>query len=194
MVSPQNYWDTTVLWQQYFLISCNLKAKIWTTLNVTYLLRDNHVICSKIWDSLYSPYKLVAIMYIMYHFAEGFASYYENVGLLVCPNIMSAHIFCKDFFVRVGDHSVNRLKDSIILWTSICESKLLAKTKQILSLNKCIILRRKLKRRGIIMVPLAYGCMPWRLYPSIIGYWLNPWSSHARAIEKCGWIDWLEWK
>ena len=108
MVSPQNYWDTTVLWQQYFLISCNLKAKIWTTLNVTYLLRDNHVICSKIWDSLYSPYKLVAIMYIMYHFAEGFASYYENVGLLVCPNIMSAHIFCKDFFVRVGDHSVNR--------------------------------------------------------------------------------------
>ena len=29
-------------------------------------------------------------------------------------------------------------------------------------------------RSGIIMVPLAYGRMPWRLYPSIIGYWLNP--------------------
>ena len=43
---------------------------------------------------------------------------------------MSAHIFCKDFFVCVGDHSINCLKDSIILWTSICESKLLAKTKQ----------------------------------------------------------------
>ena len=46
------------------------------------------------------------------------------------------------------DHSVNRLEDSIILWTSICESKLLAKTQLILFLNKCDLLRRKL-RRGI---------------------------------------------
>lgn len=44
------------------------------------------------------------------------------------------------------DHSVNRLEDSIILWTSICASKLLAKTQLILFLNKCDLLRRKLKR------------------------------------------------
>ena len=44
------------------------------------------------------------------------------------------------------DPSVNRLEDSIILWTSICSSKLLAKTQLILFLNKCDLLRRKLKR------------------------------------------------
>lgn len=44
------------------------------------------------------------------------------------------------------DHSVNRLEDSIILWSSICASKLLAKTQLILFLNKCDLLRRKLKR------------------------------------------------
>ena len=44
------------------------------------------------------------------------------------------------------DHTVNRLEDSIILWTSICASKLLAKTQLILFLNKCDLLRRKLKR------------------------------------------------
>jgi hypothetical protein len=44
------------------------------------------------------------------------------------------------------DHSVNRLKDSITLWTSICSSKLLARTQLILFLNKCDLLRRKLKR------------------------------------------------
>jgi len=44
------------------------------------------------------------------------------------------------------DHNVNRLEDSTILWTSICSSKLLAKTQLILFLNKCDLLRRKLKR------------------------------------------------
>ena len=41
---------------------------------------------------------------------------------------------------------MNRLEDSIILWTAICSSKLLAKTQLILFLNKCDLLRRKLKR------------------------------------------------
>lgn len=41
---------------------------------------------------------------------------------------------------------MNRLQDSIILWTAICSSKLLAKTQLILFLNKCDLLRRKLKR------------------------------------------------
>ena len=44
------------------------------------------------------------------------------------------------------DYNVNRLEDSITLWTSICSSKLLAKTQLILFLNKCDLLRRKLKR------------------------------------------------
>ena len=44
------------------------------------------------------------------------------------------------------DNNVNRLDDSITLWTSICSSKLLAKTQLILFLNKCDLLRRKLKR------------------------------------------------
>jgi hypothetical protein len=44
------------------------------------------------------------------------------------------------------DQSVNRWDDSINLWTSICASKLLAKTQLVLFLNKCDILRRKLKR------------------------------------------------
>ena len=44
------------------------------------------------------------------------------------------------------DNRVNRLEDSIALWTSICSSKLLTKTQLILFLNKCDLLRRKLKR------------------------------------------------
>ena len=44
------------------------------------------------------------------------------------------------------DSRVNRLEDSILLWTSICSSKLLARTQLILFLNKCDLLRRKLKR------------------------------------------------
>ena len=44
------------------------------------------------------------------------------------------------------DDSVNRLEDSLTLWTSVCSSKLLAKTQLILFLNKCDLLRRKLKR------------------------------------------------
>jgi guanine nucleotide-binding protein alpha-1 subunit len=44
------------------------------------------------------------------------------------------------------DPRVNRLEDSIILWKSICSAKLLAKTQLILFLNKCDLLKRKLKR------------------------------------------------
>ncbi|KAH8829160.1 heterotrimeric G protein alpha subunit [Flagelloscypha sp. PMI_526] len=44
------------------------------------------------------------------------------------------------------DHRVNRLEDSIILWKSICSSKLLAKSQLVLFLNKCDLLKRKLKR------------------------------------------------
>lgn len=59
------------------------------------------------------------------------------------------------------DPRVNRLEDSINLWTSICQSKLLAKTQLILFLNKCDLLRRKLKRgvRVKDFLP-SYGSRP----------------------------------
>ena len=44
------------------------------------------------------------------------------------------------------DPGVNRLQDSTELWTSICGSKLLAKSQLIHFLNKCDLLHRKLKR------------------------------------------------
>lgn len=43
------------------------------------------------------------------------------------------------------DASVNRLEDSFLLWRAVCTSKLLQKTTLILFLNKCDLLRRKLK-------------------------------------------------
>ena len=59
------------------------------------------------------------------------------------------------------DSRVNRLEDSILLWTSICSSKLLAKTQLILFLNKCDLLRRKLKRGVRVAQYLpSYGSKP----------------------------------
>ncbi len=42
------------------------------------------------------------------------------------------------------DPRVNRLEDSITLWSSICETPLLANTQLILFLNKCDLLQNKL--------------------------------------------------
>lgn len=56
------------------------------------------------------------------------------------------------------DPSVNRLEDSLLLWRTICSSKLLAKVTLILFLNKCDVLKHKLKSG--IMVKLfmpSYG-------------------------------------
>ncbi|KAF8902591.1 heterotrimeric G protein alpha subunit [Gymnopilus junonius] len=67
--------------------------------------------------------------------------YFENVNVIIFLSPVSV------FDQRLEeDPSVNRLEDSIILWTSICSSRLLAKTQLILFLNKCDLLRRKLKR------------------------------------------------
>ncbi|PPQ86411.1 hypothetical protein CVT25_003533 [Psilocybe cyanescens] len=67
--------------------------------------------------------------------------YFDNVNVIIFLSPVSV------FDQRLEeDPSVNRLEDSIILWTSICSSKLLAKTQLILFLNKCDLLRRKLKR------------------------------------------------
>ncbi len=59
------------------------------------------------------------------------------------------------------DGSVNRLEDSTILWQSICSSKLLAKTQLILFMNKCDLLKRKLKRGVKVKKYLpSYGDRP----------------------------------
>ncbi|KAF8153162.1 heterotrimeric G protein alpha subunit [Crassisporium funariophilum] len=67
--------------------------------------------------------------------------YFDNVNVIIFLSPVSV------FDQRLEEDSkVNRLEDSLILWTSICSSKLLAKTQLILFLNKCDLLRRKLKR------------------------------------------------
>ena len=48
-------------------------------------------------------------------------------------------------YSHVQDPSINRLEDSFILWKAICSSKLLANTTMIVFLNKCDLLKRKLK-------------------------------------------------
>lgn len=66
------------------------------------------------------------------------------------------------------DPRVNRLEDSIILWTSICSSKLLARTQLILFLNKCDLLRRKLKRGVKVNAFLpSYGDRPNEVIPVV---------------------------
>ena len=39
---------------------------------------------------------------------------------------------------------MNRLEDSVVIWTSICSNKLLKDTNIILFLNKCDIMKQKL--------------------------------------------------
>ncbi|TFK64786.1 hypothetical protein BDN72DRAFT_901268 [Pluteus cervinus] len=43
------------------------------------------------------------------------------------------------------DPRVNRLEDSFLLWKAVCSSKILSKSTIILFMNKCDILKRKLK-------------------------------------------------
>ncbi|KIO22322.1 hypothetical protein M407DRAFT_79324 [Tulasnella calospora MUT 4182] len=47
--------------------------------------------------------------------------------------------------VLVEDKKVNRIEDSLLLFRSICENKLLGKVNMVLFLNKVDILERKLK-------------------------------------------------
>ncbi|KAF8224509.1 G-alpha-domain-containing protein [Tricholoma matsutake] len=66
--------------------------------------------------------------------------YFENVNAI----IFLAPVSCFDERL-LEDASVNRLEDSFLLWRAVCTSKLLQKTTLILFLNKCDLLRRKLK-------------------------------------------------
>ncbi|KAF8636295.1 hypothetical protein AX17_003649 [Amanita inopinata Kibby_2008] len=66
--------------------------------------------------------------------------YFENVNAIIFLAPVSSFDECLQ-----EDHNVNRLEDSFLLWSGICKSRLLAKATFILFLNKCDILRRKIK-------------------------------------------------
>jgi len=66
--------------------------------------------------------------------------YFDNVNAI----IFLAPVSCFDERL-LEDPSVNRLEDSFLLWRAICSSKLIAKATMILFLNKCDLLKRKLK-------------------------------------------------
>jgi len=89
--------------------------------------------------------------------------FFDNVNVIIFLSPVSV------FDQRLEeDPRVNRLEDSIILWSSICRSKLLAKTQLILFLNKCDLLRRKLKRGVMVKDFLpSYGDKPNEVVPVI---------------------------
>ncbi|KAF7341976.1 G-protein alpha subunit [Mycena venus] len=89
--------------------------------------------------------------------------FFENTDVIIflCP------VSCFD--ERLDEDSrVNRLEDSTLLWRSICSSKLLTKTQLILFLNKCDLLKRKLKRGVKVKTYLpSYGDRPNEVMPVV---------------------------
>ncbi|CAA7268550.1 unnamed protein product [Cyclocybe aegerita] len=69
--------------------------------------------------------------------------FFDNVQAI----IFLAPVSCFDERLS-EDSKINRLEDSFLLWRSICGSKLLSKASMILFLNKCDLLKKKL-RSGI---------------------------------------------
>ncbi|KAF7329875.1 G-protein alpha subunit [Mycena kentingensis (nom. inval.)] len=89
--------------------------------------------------------------------------FFENTDVIIflCP------VSCFDERLD-EDHRVNRLEDSTLLWRSICGSKLLTKTQLILFLNKCDLLKRKLKRGIKLKTYLpSYGDRPNEVMPVV---------------------------
>ncbi|KIM35946.1 hypothetical protein M413DRAFT_449483 [Hebeloma cylindrosporum] len=66
--------------------------------------------------------------------------FFDNVQAI----IFLAPVSCFDERLS-EDSKVNRLEDSFLLWRMVCSSKLLSKATMILFLNKCDLLKRKLK-------------------------------------------------
>ncbi|KAJ7628582.1 heterotrimeric G protein alpha subunit [Roridomyces roridus] len=89
--------------------------------------------------------------------------FFENTDVIIflCP------VSCFD--ERLDEDSrVNRLEDSTLLWRSICSSKLLTRTQLILFLNKCDLLKRKLKRGIKVKTYLpSYGDRPNEVMPVV---------------------------
>ncbi|KAG6835896.1 hypothetical protein H0H93_013570 [Arthromyces matolae] len=80
--------------------------------------------------------------------------YFEGVNAIIFP------ISCFDERL-LEDPNVNRLEDSFLLWRAVCRSKILSKTTMILFLNKCDILKRKLRDGAQVKLHLpSYGDRP----------------------------------
>ncbi|KAJ7594246.1 heterotrimeric G protein alpha subunit [Mycena floridula] len=89
--------------------------------------------------------------------------YFENTQAIIflCP------VSCFDEHLE-EDPRINRLEDSILLWKSICSSTLLARTQLILFMNKCDLLKRKLKRGVLVKKHLiSYGDRPNEVMPVV---------------------------
>lgn len=69
--------------------------------------------------------------------------YFENITAI----IFLAPVSCFDERLQ-EDWKINRLEDSMLLWRTVCASKLLFKTSLLLFLNKCDLLKKKL-RQGV---------------------------------------------
>ncbi|KDQ25292.1 hypothetical protein PLEOSDRAFT_1045361 [Pleurotus ostreatus PC15] len=84
--------------------------------------------------------------------------FFDNVNAV----IFLAPVSCFDERLD-EDHKVNRLEDSFILWKAVVSTKLLQKTTMIVFLNKCDLLKKKLKSgvytaRGGFELNLKYTC------------------------------------
>ncbi|EDR01363.1 G-protein alpha subunit [Laccaria bicolor S238N-H82] len=87
---------------------------------------------------------------------QAWLPFFDNVNAI----IFLAPISCFDERLQ-EDSKINRLEDSCLLWRSVCSSKLLAKATLILFLNKCDILKRKLKSGVMVKNFLpSYGERP----------------------------------
>ncbi|KAG7095787.1 hypothetical protein E1B28_006488 [Marasmius oreades] len=82
--------------------------------------------------------------------------FFENTNAIIFVSPVS----CFDERLE-EDCRVNRLEDSTLLWRSICSTKLLTRTQLILFMNKCDLLKKKLKQGVLIRNSLtSYGSRP----------------------------------
>ncbi|CAA7269764.1 unnamed protein product [Cyclocybe aegerita] len=82
--------------------------------------------------------------------------YFDNVQAI----IFLAPVSCFDERLT-EDSKINRLEDSFLLWRTVCGSKLLQKTTMIMFLNKCDLLKKKLKSGVQVKTYLpSYGERP----------------------------------
>lgn len=82
--------------------------------------------------------------------------FFENINTI----LFLAPVSCFDERLE-EDYRINRLEDSLLLWKSICSTRLLTKTQIILFLNKCDLLKEKLKKGVKVKTYLtSYGDRP----------------------------------
>ncbi|KAF9260661.1 heterotrimeric G protein alpha subunit [Marasmius fiardii PR-910] len=89
--------------------------------------------------------------------------FFENTNAIIflCP------VSCFDERLE-EDYRVNRLEDSTLLWRSICSTKLLTRTQLVLFMNKCDLLKKKLKQGAQIKNSLtSYGDRPNEVMPFV---------------------------